>query len=627
VQEPEESGRRPRVRRSRRRARAESPEQPPGPPLPFEIDVRVKGPVRKSVLRLLKTPLERILRLDELNLVYEGIKAEGPSLEFLQEALATLGVGYEVSEEDLERVPKEGPVVVVANHPYGAIEGLVLMALMTEIRPDFKVLANYLLARMPKMRPYLVSVDPFGASTARTRNLGALKEAIAWLKDGGMLGTFPAGAVSHLRWTRPSVKDPKWHDSIARLVQRAETTVLPLFFEGRNGALFQLAGLVHSRLRTALLPRELLNKRHSDIRIRIGSPIPWKKLKRFEDPGELRDYLRFRTYLLAKRGPQASEPDPAPAAPEAGVAVAEPGPQELLAGEIRSLPEEALLAEAGEYATYRATREQAPHLVREIGRLREITFREAGEGTGEALDLDRFDDYYTHLLVWNREKQEVVGAYRVGRVDEIVRDHGLAGLYTRTLFKFRKRLVRQLGPALELGRSFVRKEYQREYAPLHLLWQGIGAFVVRRPEYKILIGPVSISSQYNSTTRQLLAHFLKRNRFDKRLGSLLKPTNPHKPKLRDRLSRRLTNRLVNDLEEVSTLVSELEADRQGVPILLKHYLRLGGQMLGFNVDPNFSDCLDGLICVDLRKAPVRILERHMGKEGTAAFLAYHQAGK
>jgi putative hemolysin len=404
--------------------------------------------------------------------------------------------------------------------------------------------------------------------------------------------------------------------------------VFPIYFEGRNSNLFQAAGLIHPLLRTVLLPRELLKKRSSSIKIRIGGPIPHRRLKGFEEIGDLRDYLRFRTYLLALSFREEKKLIPLPLRLDNRLRRMEKvKPQQdphALEREVETLPREQKLIESNEYEVYFAASDQAPRVLQEIGRLREETFRMAGEGTGKAVDLDRFDNIYTHLFVWNRERNEVVGGYRLGATDEILARHGKKGLYTHTLFKYQDRFLEETGPALEMGRTFVRKEYQRSYSPLLLLWKGIGRYVVAHPWYRILFGAVSISNDYHSYSRRLLVAFLKMNRSLPDLGKMVTPRSPFRKKQVKGLH------WVHEdgdegLDELSAWISGIEEDGKGVPILLKQYLKLGGKVLSFNVDRKFRNALDGLILVDLALTDHKILKRYMGEEGFNAFMRYHRA--
>lgn len=289
----------------------------------------------------------------------------------------------------------------------------------------------------------------------------------------------------------------------------------------------------------------------------------------------------------------------------------------------RNPPRNQLLLKSGDYAVVLAEARQIPHVLREIGRLREITFRHSGEGTGNAIDLDRYDGYYLHLFVWHQQKHEVVGAYRLGKTDEIVSKFGTGGLYTHSLFRYRCVLLDLVGPALELGRSFVRPEYQKSYSPLLLLWKGIGQFLVQHPHYKSLFGTVSIPNDYQRSSRRLMISYLQTNCYLPNLARLVKARTPARGRWLSPWGERSISHLIRDIDDVSSLVADIETTHKGIPALLRHYVKLGGRLLGFNVDRRFSHVLDGLILIDLTLTDARTLERYMGKDGAAAFFAHH----
>ena len=596
---------------------------------PFRIDlsrnhVWTKGPIGSALER----SLEKMLHFPEMRDIYRRVHAMHDDRHFVDKVLAAMSVAADVSDDDLARIPTTGPVVVVANHPFGAIEGLVLASVLRRVRPDVKVMANYLLSRLPELDDVMLYVDPFGKKESAARNLKSMRGAVDWVKKGGLLAVFPAGAVAHLHLHQRAIVDPPWSASISRIIRRTQAPVVPLFFGGSNGPMFQLAGMVHPLLRTAMLPRELLNKQHSKLPLVIGNAIPVGKIKTFDDDQTLINYLRVRTYILGYRLARPATVHMTDATWAHGethrqqepiVQAVEP---HTLAWEIDHLPQEAKLVDAGTQSVYLAAGKQAPHVLREIGRLREVTFRKAGEGTGQSIDLDQYDPHYLHLFIWNQPTREIVGAYRLGRTDVILREQGLKGLYTSDLFGYPRQLLDQVGPALELGRAFVRPEYQRSYSPLMLLWKGIGQVITREPKYRHLLGPVSINNEYHSVSRELIIAFLKANKLDPQLAKLVKPKNP--PKLRGvRDGATGLSLVVKDIEDVSTMVSEIEQDHKGVPILLKQYLKLNARMLGFNVDPAFGDVTDGLILVDLMQTEPRILQKYVGAEGTAALQRTH----
>ena len=567
----------------------------------------------------MRPAIERTLAFPALNRIYAEIVERDSDTHFCERALEVLGITVGVPQDQLDRVPASGPVVVVANHPFGGIEGLIMAALLRRIRPDVKLVANYLLHLIPDLRDSFFFVDPFGGADSVARNSPAIRSAIQWVRDGHLLGVFPAGEVSHLELRRGSVTDPKWLDTAGRIVQRAGASVVPMYFEGQNSRLFQLLGLLHSSLRTMMLPRELFKKQQTTISVRIGKPIAPAKLQRFSGSQELTAYLRVQTYILG--GVEADKAAAPQAPPE--LAVAPPGAAEALAAGIAALPDECALLTNAEFGVYCARAEQLPQILPEIGRLRELSFRQAGEGTGKPRDIDEFDEHYYHLFVWNHEANELVGAYRMAAVDEIVPALGISGLYTSTLFQYKRRLLDQLNPALELGRSFVRPKYQKHHAPLSLLWRGIGRFVCDRPKYRRLFGPVSISNEYQSLSKQLLISFLEQNHSEGDLGRFVRPKSPPRLGPIRAWDPETTSIVARDAKEVGELISRIETDMKSVPVLLRQYLKLNASLLAFNVDADFGDVLDALMLVDMTAVSPAILVRYMGKDPARAFLAHH----
>lgn len=578
---------------------------------------------RSSLLRVVRghmgSAIGRLLGLGRLDELYDAA-ATGDVAGFADRLLASLGVHLDVGP-DTVAIPREGPLIVVANHPFGAVEGLALISLMQSIRSDVRVLANHLLGAIPEVRDLSFLVDPFATQGSVRSNIRGIAGAMRWVRQGGALIVFPAGEVSHKRPGRP-IEDPEWSANMARLVRGTGAAVTPIFIHGHNGPLFQAAGLVHPRLRTLLLPRELTNKRGATIRLEVGSTIQPERLASIDGDAEMMRYLRDRTYLLRGRERRAASERGRTwsGGVRARASLIPPVDPGTIAAELRRLPACQLLISQGDYDVYYATADQIPNGLREIGRLREEAFRAAGEGAGVECDIDSFDRHYHHLFLWHRSDRAIAGAYRIGAADHIVRWFGVAGLYTSTLFRYDTRLIDTMGPALELGRSFVALPYQRSYAPLLLLWKGIGAYVVLHPAYRTLFGPVSISDEYTSTSQRLMSTFLEMHTRDARLAPLVRA---HRPPPDARAIGQALGAQVRTVEDVAMLVREVEQDDRGLPVLLRQYLKLGGRLLGLNVDPRFSNVLDALICVDLTRTERSTLERYMGASGASTFLARH----
>ncbi|GAB3487372.1 lysophospholipid acyltransferase family protein [Marinomonas epiphytica] len=564
--------------------------------------------------RLGESFIEWLTGLSKLDQLYQQRPAGLSSFDFMDYTLKALKVDYKVIQGSLENIPKQGPVVVVANHPLGAIEGVVLAALLSQHRQDVQVLANQLLKRISELSDLFIGVDVFGGKEAKKTNRAAIKSANQHLKDGGLLVIFPAGEVSTYPKGEKTLADAPWSHSVAKFVRHAEATTVPIFIDGKNSDMFYQAGRVHPLLRTALLGKELINKQESTIGLSIGEAISYSELSSFQQDEDLVNYLRLNTYLmgpkeqhlLAESDFQVQEEVIGPIQPD------------LLLAELEQLEEADLLLEQGEFAVYCTPSTRIPNIMREIGRIREESFRAVGEGTGTQCDLDDYDDYYHQLFVWHKSNREIVGAYRLGLVDQLIEQQGLDALYSRSLFKYDQRFIDSLDKSIELGRSVVAQRYQKNLNSLLLLWKGIASFVSRYPEYTHLFGPVSISNEYSHNARALMADALSIHFYDQQKAVLVEALTPlkvsEKPFWQPNLLTALTS-----VSLISNVLSRMESGK-GLPILLRQYLKMNGKLVCFNVDPDFNDTLDGLIVVNLKEVPVNTLAKYMGKEKAKAYL-------
>ncbi|MGA9075991.1 MAG: GNAT family N-acyltransferase, partial [Candidatus Sulfotelmatobacter sp.] len=562
---------------------------------------------------------EKFVPVEKVRELYRRVQRspEGFGLENL---LAEMRVELHADGADTARIPATGPVVVVANHPFGMLDGAMLAVLLTRVRPDVKVMTNYLLRDVPELARHCIFVDPFqsdrgACSSSIDTNRRAVREALTWLRNGGMLAIFPAGEVSQWQFPQAEIVDPVWNDTAVRLIRRTGATALPVYFCGRNSVSFHLFGMIHPRLRTAFLLQKFIQQEGRTVEVRVGSEIPSESVAGIGDDREAIEYLRWRTYLLARRSrpekswsvgvrSKISEKVQKPVAP------AEPA--QVLAAELNRLASDRCLVENADLAVYLVNANETPRMLQELGRLREVTFRGAGEGTGKQRDLDRFDKYYWHVLLWHKTKQELVGAYRAGNTAEILAERGVNGLYTSTLFRYDVRVFENLGPALELGRSFIRPEYQRQYAPLLLLWKGIARLLVTHAKISVLFGAVSISNDYSKASREMIYRFFEARMREDDLAGMIEPRRPFRPAGLRPWDCRAMCAALRDLEDLSQPITDVETDGKGLPILLRQYAKIGGKMLAFNVDRKFSNVLDGLVVVDLRKTESAVLERYMG---------------
>ncbi len=576
----------------------------------------------------MRSLIGRVSGISGVEVVAGCLDFEANPGEFARQALVRLGVKYTLSASEIEHVPQTGGVIIIANHPFGGVDGLIAINALHARRPDLKLLANGVLARLKPLQSAVLAVDMFGGDS-RT-NAQSVRAALRHVAEGGALFTFPAGEVAHLQWRFGKVFDPAWPRSAARLIQLAGVPVVPMFIGGRNSALFQLVGLVHPKLRTLLLPRELLNKSGTSVGVRIGMPISARRITKLASPAAMSAHLRATVRLLA--GAPLPEPKSqiavAPSAAgqvtlsaRAAAPLAEPVDAARMSEELAALPAAQRLTSSNALEVYCASASQIPWTLQEIGRLRELTFRAVGEGTGRPADLDLFDDYYEHLFIWHAEKREIVGAYRLGRSDRIRKRFGARGLYLTSLFEFREPFFTLLGPALELGRSFVRFEYQRSYAPLLLLWKGISEYIGRHPQYARVIGAASVSNSYDPQSRTLLVEALRAWRSEPLLGALVNPRRPFKSRYSMR-SLFGEAGLDADMDALGSLIEDREPDGKGVPVLLRHYLKLGARTIGFNIDTDFGNSLDCLIVLDLRRVPVETLQKYMSADALQEFRSY-----
>ncbi|MFM9917573.1 MAG: lysophospholipid acyltransferase family protein [Rhizobacter sp.] len=516
---------------------------------------------------------------------------------FVERALTALGARLDLDADFMGALPRTGPLVVAANHPRGTLDGLALAAAVGRVRPDVRVLANHLLKRVPEMRDVAFFVDPFGGPRAVERSRAGLRAAHLWLRRGGTLIVFPSGEVAaRLRSGRPV--DAPWTATLGRLAAQTGAKVVPAFIDGRNSRLFYLAGRLHPRLRTLLLVRELMRAERSVVRVTVGQPFSCEE-------GDRPEALVARARGEVERLGCASH-------------LAIDDGREAAWGEVASLEASACLVSSGVFRVFCASADQIPHTLREIGRLRAVAFQAAGEGSGQPIDLDHFDCHYRHLFVWDTLHGCVVGAYRLGPTDEIVARQGLGGLYSHTLFDYGESLLRGLPPALELGRAFVRPEYQKQHQPLLLLWRGIGRFVARHPQYQVLFGPVSISASHSDRARADLVTFLEQHHGHRQLARLVTPRHPFR-----------AEDTPGDAQPRTALpqAARGSSDRNvpAMPVLLRHYLRLDARLLGCSRDPAFGDVLDALMMVDLTKIEASVLTRYLGPEGAARFQSVHAA--
>lgn len=579
---------------------------------PLELPIRSTWLNRLAVAATGLTPLAALYD-DWL----EAPRATGVPVarQFLDFTLDRMNASLHWSPDaPLREVPDAGPLLVVANHPLGCLEGMLLTRELLRHRPDTKVLANELLLRFPEFAEVFIGVDVL-SRRARQRNSRGIRAACRHLQNGGSLLVFPAGTVSTINLLRRRIEDRPWSHLVGQLQKRYRTACLTVHVDARNRIGFYLAGLVSRRLRTALLPRELANKRDYVMTASAGEVLRAREAELIGDATDITRYLRLGSELLGARSrPAASRSE---ARVEHPVAADVDLP--LITQQLVSLRPYCLLQD-GPFAVYCAPYAGLGPMLQQIAIERERTFRAAGEGTGRELDSDGFDPHYWHLWAWDHDAGRLVGGYRIGRVDAVVREHGLEGLYSRSLYRFDPRFLAGLDSAVEVGRSFVTLAYQRHPRALDLLWRGIGSFIARNPGYHTLFGCVSISGQYSRLARAFLADALLQNfGVTPELRAQVRPQNPLRIAGRNWKPEMLAQ--LGNVAIINKLLGHLDTGKR-IPILLRHYLALNGRFASFTVNDGFNDSLDGLIFVDLRQAPRKYLKRYLGADGANQFLHY-----
>jgi len=552
--------------------------------------------------------LMQLFKLNKINKLYSETR-DKLGIDFINSIIENLEFNYEVSEEDLRKIPENKAFIVVANHPFGGIDALILLKIFAEKRPDIKAMGNFLLQKLEPIKDLIFPVNPFEERKDVQSSYLGIKNSLKHLDSGNSLAIFPAGEVSSYQADSGLIQDREWQPSILKFIKKAKVPIVPVYFHGTNSRLFHLLGQIHPILRTAKLPSELFNKKNKTIKIRIGSPIPVKEQDGFTDISHFGRYLRARTYALgtALEAKKFYLPSFQPKIKKAE-AIAEQGNKQMLANEIQYLLEKFLLFENKNFKVLCAPSTEMPNLLHELGRLREITFREVGEGTNRSIDIDEYDFYYHQLVIWDEEEKKIVGAYRIGKGKDILAQYGINGFYITSLFKIQKSFGSYLSESIELGRSFIVKEYQRKPLPLFLLWKGLLFFLLKNTEYRYLIGPVSISNDFSKFSKSLIVEFVKKYHYNDELAKFIKSRKKFVVDDNPAIEKDVLTEAENgDVSRLDKLIYDIESTYK-FPILLKKYLQLNAKIIGFNIDPKFNDALDGLLILDIFDVPPSFLK-------------------
>ena len=549
--------------------------------------------------------LLRVLRISKVNKIYQKHK-DKKDLPFLNGILDEFQIEFEIPEEDLKRIPKSGAFITVSNHPLGGIDGILLLKLLLEHRPDYKIIANFLLHRIAPLKPYVMPVNPFENHKDAKSSLLGLKSSLQHLQDGRPLGIFPAGEVSTYRDGKLMVDKP-WELGAVKLIKKAEVPVIPIYFHAKNSWFFYILSKISDTFRTAKLPSELLSQKNRVIKVRIGKPISVKDQQEYKDINSFYEYLRKKTYMLANPFEKKTQNILSTQNLKIAIPPKKIISQKNIQGcikEVASLRKNGKrLLESKNYEVFFASAKEIPNLLQEIGRLREITFRDIGEGTNKAIDIDKFDKYYHHLFLWDQEVKVLVGSYRMGLGKDIYKKHGIAGFYIQTLFRLEPELHGMMEQTIEMGRAFIIKEYQQKPMPLFLLWKGIVHITLRYPEYKYLMGGVSISNQFSDFSKSLMIEFMKSHYYDPYIAQYIQPKKEFKVKLKDADKDFVFDAAKADMQKFDKVIDEIEPGALRIPVLIKKYVKQNARLVAFNVDPKFNNAVDGLMYIKVSDIP------------------------
>jgi putative hemolysin len=550
--------------------------------------------------------LMKLTKISTLNKLYNRNK-HLKDTAFLNALLDDLEIKFEIPEDDLKRLPKTGPYITISNHPLGGIDGILLLKLMLEREPDFKIVANFLLHRIEPMKPYIMPVNPFENHKDAKSSVIGLKETLRHLSDGKPLGIFPAGEVSTYKDGKLVVDKP-WEEGAIKLIKKANVPVVPIYFHAKNSRLFYILSKLNDTFRTAKLPSELLTQKRRVIKVRIGKPITTSEQKEFETLESYGEFLRKKTYMLSNSFEDESSFLKAPNlnlnSPKPPKSIVLPADQNSMNEEVEKLrASDSRYFISKNYEVFFTEAKNIPNILHEIGRLREITFREIGEGTNNSIDLDNYDQYYHHMFLWDDATKKVAGAYRMGIGSQIYAKYGMNGFYLTELFRFEPEMQDMMRQSIEMGRAFIVKEYQQKPMPLFLLWRGIMLTTLHYPEHKYLLGGVSISNNFTEFSKSLMIEFMKSHYYDPYIAQYVHPKKEFKVKLKDADKEFIFDETEADLNKFDKIIDELEPGALRLPVLLKKYIKQNARLVAFNVDPLFNNSVDGLMYIRIADIP------------------------
>lgn len=571
-----------------------------------------------SKFGILKNPLASLMmglsKINSVNTLYNKLK-DKKGRDFFDAFIKERNLPYIVFEEDLAKIPKTGAFILVSNHPLGAIDGVLMLKILTEIRPDFKVMGNFLLEKIEPIQPYVIPVNPFGGSRKKVKNSASgMREAIKHLQNGGCLGMFPAGEVSNKNNLYNEIRDKIWEKPALKLIKSAKVPVIPMYFHAKNSVLFYNLAKIHPDLQTIMLPSEMMRNRKNPIRIRIGKSITVKALEEYESTEELGEYLQNKVYMLKSYYDKRKKMTELLNLNDLKINfslskenivqnIIDETPISDLIQDIENLRKsDKMLFKNSGYEVYFTDYQSIPSVMREIGRQRELTFRAVGEGSNLPFDLDEYDKHYHHLFLWDNDAQKLAGAYRMALGKDIMKNLGINGFYTSSLFEFDLELQPFFRKVIEMGRAYISTEYQQKPLPLFLLWRGIVYVCLRNPDHKFLMGGVSISNKFSDFSKSLMIEFMRSHYYDAAVAQYIHPKKEFKVKLKDRDKNLFLDEVQSDLNKLDKIIDDLEPEMR-LPVLIKKYIKQNAKVISFNVDPNFNDAIDGLMYIRISDLP------------------------
>lgn len=550
-----------------------------------------------------------ITRLNKVNKVYDLHKHK-EAIPFLDGLIKEYGITYHISKSDLAKIPKEGAFVSISNHPLGGIDGALLLRILLETRPDYKIIANFLLHKLEPVKPFMMPVNPFDDRKDVKSSISGILSALKHLDAGNPLGVFPAGEVSTIK-ERNIYVDKIWEEGAIKLIKKANVPVLPIYFHAKNSRWFYILSKISGVLRTLKLPSELSNKRNQVIHIKIGTLIKVKEIQKIDDITTLNSFLRGKTYLLSKSFLRKKKQvkQYRKRLKKRAKEIALPKKHIDICAEIDKIrKDKKRLFISNEYEVFLTKSNHIPHLMMEIGRLRELTFRLIGEGTNKKIDVDKYDDYYHHLILWNKSEERFVGAYRMGLGAEIFNRNGFKSFYVSTFFKFDTIMDEKLPKTIEMGRAFIVPEYQQKPMPLFLLWRGIAAVTIKYPQYEYLMGGATISNLFTNYSKFLMMSFLDTYYKNDEVASFISAKNPFHVDLTNNELNYMDHFIHGDVKKLDGIIKEVEGDKLRLPVLIKQYIKQNAKFVAYNVDHDFNDAIDALIFMRIKDIPKETIE-------------------